>query len=51
MTSAAPASAWTDENGSDPGITLVQVFGWLGAIVLFALGVALSRRRRFLEDD
>jgi len=49
MTSAAPP--WTDPNERDPGITLVQVFGWVGAFALFSLGVALARRRRHLVDD
>jgi hypothetical protein len=26
---------WTDHNGSDPGVTLVQLFGWLSESDLF----------------
>jgi predicted phage baseplate assembly protein len=29
---------WTDLNDSDPGITLVQLFAWLGELLLFRLG-------------
>jgi uncharacterized phage protein gp47/JayE len=31
------APEWTDHNDSDPGITLVQLFAWLGEIILFRL--------------
>lgn len=31
------APEWTDHNLSDPGITLMQLFSWLGEIILFRL--------------
>ena len=32
---AEPSPDWTQHNPSDPGITLVQVFAWLGESLLF----------------
>lgn len=29
---------WTDENHSDPGITLIQLFAWLSDMLLYRLG-------------
>src|SRR5262245_425432 len=31
------ASAWTDVNDSDPGVTLAQVFAWLSEMLLFRM--------------
>src|SRR5262245_50117752 len=31
------ASAWTDVNDSDPGITLAQVFAWLAEMLLYRM--------------
>jgi hypothetical protein len=40
------APGWTDRNDSDPGITILQLFVWLMAGLLFAGGFAVARRRR-----
>lgn len=32
---ADPAPAWTQHNGSDPGVTLLQLFAWLSESSLF----------------
>ena len=40
------APDWTERNGSDPGITLLQVLPWLAAALLFTVGVVAARRRR-----
>ena len=37
------APEWTDHNESDPGITLVQLFAWLGEIILFRLNQVPER--------
>src|SRR3954466_15427034 len=31
------ASAWTDVNDSDPGITIAQVFAWLSEMLLYRM--------------
>jgi hypothetical protein len=38
-----PAPDWTDFNRSDPGVTLLQLFAFLGLVLLF--GLALKRWR------
>ena len=41
------APDWTNENRSDPGVTLAQLFPWLAGTLLFAVGLRafLTRRR------
>jgi uncharacterized phage protein gp47/JayE len=34
---------WTDHNRSDPGITLIQLFGWLGEMMLYRLNQVPDR--------
>ena len=34
------ASAWTDVNDSDPGVTLAQVFAWLSEMLIYRLNKA-----------
>ena len=31
------APEWTDHNTSDPGITLIQLFAWLGEMIMYRL--------------
>lgn len=41
---------WTDHNESDPGITLVQLFAWLGDIILYRLNQVPERNYiKFLQ--
>ena len=41
---------WTDLNASDPGITLIQLFAWLGEMILFRLNRVPDRNYlKFLE--
>jgi predicted phage baseplate assembly protein len=41
---------WTDFNDSDPGFTLVQLFAWLGELLLFRMNqVPALNRIKFLE--
>lgn len=41
---------WTDFNDSDPGVTLVQLFAWLGDMLLFRMGqVPELNYLKFLE--
>ena len=48
---AEHAPEWTDHNVSDPGITLLTLFAFLAAGLLYAAGVELWRRRRRRRDD
>jgi hypothetical protein len=41
---------WTDFNRSDPGITLLQLFAFLGVLLVAAVGFWL-RRRDGNDDD
>ncbi|MEH1867443.1 MAG: putative baseplate assembly protein [Nostoc sp.] len=44
------APEWTDHNLSDPGITMMQLFSWLGEIVLFRLNRVPDRNYlKFLQ--
>lgn len=44
------APEWTDHNQSDPGITLIQLFAWLGEIILFRLNQVPERNYiKFLQ--
>lgn len=44
------APEWTDHNDSDPGMTLVQLFSWLGEIILYRLNRVPDRNYlKFLE--
>src|SRR5918992_1459998 len=44
------ASAWTDVNDSDPGITLAQVFAWQAEMLLYRLNrVPALNYVKFLE--
>jgi predicted phage baseplate assembly protein len=44
------APEWTDHNLSDPGITLIQLFSWLGEIILFRLNQVPERNYiKFLQ--
>lgn len=47
MRVAPDAPDWTNENRSDPGVTLAQLFPWLAGTLLFAVGLRafLTRRR------
>ncbi len=36
---------WTDHNEPDPGVTLIELSAWLGAGVLFAIGLYAFLRR------
>jgi hypothetical protein len=38
---------WTDGNQHDPGVTLLELFAWVGAL-MFSLGLLeyVNRRRR-----
>ena len=40
-------SDWTDGNEHDPGVSLLELFAWLGAL-MFSLGLLeyVKRRRR-----
>ena len=41
---------WTDYNDSDPGITLMQLFAWLGEIIIYRLNqVPQNNFTKFLE--
>lgn len=41
---------WTDYNDSDPGITLMQLFAWLGEIIIYRLNqVPEKNYEKFLE--
>lgn len=33
----APAPAWTDANGHDPGVTLLQAFAWADELLAYRL--------------
>jgi len=39
---------WTDGNQHDPGVTLLELFAWLGGALMFSLGLLeyVKRRRR-----
>jgi predicted phage baseplate assembly protein len=44
------APEWTDHNLSDPGITMMQLFAWLGEIVLYRLNCVPDRNYlKFLQ--
>jgi predicted phage baseplate assembly protein len=44
------APEWTDHNESDPGITLLQLFAWLGEMILYRLNkVPEKSYLKFLE--
>ncbi len=44
------APEWTDHNLSDPGITMMQLFSWLGEIILFRLNRVPERNYiKFLQ--
>jgi hypothetical protein len=43
---SVPDPDWTDFNGSDPGITLAQLFTFLIETVLWRAGERQRRRRR-----
>ena len=44
------APEWTDHNASDPGITLMQLFGWLAEMILYRLNQVPEKNfRKFLE--
>lgn len=44
------APEWTDHNPSDPGITMMQLFSWLGEIVLYRLNRVPDRNYiKFLQ--
>ncbi|HEY0078522.1 MAG TPA: putative baseplate assembly protein [Pyrinomonadaceae bacterium] len=44
------APEWTDHNDSDPGITLMQLFSWLGEMILFRLNRVPERNYiKFLQ--
>ncbi|MFB2881589.1 putative baseplate assembly protein [Floridanema aerugineum] len=44
------APEWTDHNLSDPGITMMQLFAWLGEIILFRLNRVPDRNYiKFLQ--
>jgi hypothetical protein len=44
------APEWTDHNLSDPGITMIQLFSWLGEIVLYRLNRVPDRNYlKFLQ--
>jgi predicted phage baseplate assembly protein len=41
---------WTDHNDSDPGITMIQLFSWIGDMLLWRLNqVPEKNYRKFLE--
>jgi len=41
---------WTDHNESDPGITLMQLFAWLGEMIIYRLNkVPQKNYQAFLE--
>ena len=45
-----PGDEWTDHNPSDPGIMLLELFAWLGEMVLWRMDqVPASHRERFLD--
>ncbi len=39
---------WTDQPDSDPGIALLELFTWLGDLVLFRTTATPDRKRRVL---
>ena len=39
-------SDWTDDNEHDPGVTLLELFAWLGGALMFSLGLLEYVRRR-----
>jgi uncharacterized phage protein gp47/JayE len=44
------APEWTDHNDSDPGITLMQLFSWLGEMILYRLNRVPERNYiKFLQ--
>ena len=47
------APEWTDRNLSDPGITLMQLFAWLGDITLYRLNSCweLSENQLLLPES
>ncbi|MGH2931357.1 MAG: hypothetical protein ACRDKK_00720 [Gaiellaceae bacterium] len=36
---------WTDQNEHDPGVTLIELSAWLGAGMLFVIGLYAYLRR------
>jgi hypothetical protein len=38
--------SWTDRNQHDPGLTLLELLGWLAGGLLFALGLYAYLKRR-----
>ena len=44
--SGPAAPDWTDASGSDPGLTVLQVFAFLALAVLFALALQRWRTSR-----
>src|SRR6476646_4623451 len=44
------ASDWTNQNVSDPGITLVELFSWLTEMTIYRLDrISPRHRRKFLQ--
>lgn len=44
------APSWTDHNASDPGITLVELFAWLGEALIYRINrIPQASEVRFLE--